>query len=60
MILCGINMNIVFSFVNDDEDVKITISNNPTIYNIQRLASKELWLKTSSGSDTYTYYFEGL
>ena len=49
-----------WEFVNDDEDVKITISNNPTIYNIQRLASKELWLKTSSGSDTYTYYFEGL
>src|ERR1043165_7024739 len=31
-----------WSFMNDDEDVKITIEGNAVIYNIQRLASKEL------------------
>ena len=52
--------NGTWSFLNDDEDVKIIISNSTTIYNIQRLASKELWLKNTSGNDTYIYYFEGL
>lgn len=49
-----------WTFLNDDEDVKITISGVSTIYNIQRLASKELWLKNSSGADNYVYYFSGL
>ena len=47
-------------FMNDDEDVKIIISNDTTIYNIQRLASKELWLKRTDNGDTYIYYFDGL
>ena len=47
-------------FMNDDEDVMITISNDDVIYNIQRLASKELWLKRVVNSDTYVYYFNGL
>ncbi len=47
-------------FMNDDEDVKITISNDAEIYNIQRLASKELWLKRTLNGDTYVYYFNGL
>ena len=38
----------------------ITISNDDVIYNIQRLASKELWLKRVVNADTYVYYFEGL
>lgn len=49
-----------WSFLNDDEDVKIIISNETTIYNIQRLASKELWLRRTDNTDTYTYYFNGL
>ena len=49
-----------WSFMNDDEDVKITLPNESVIYNIQRLASKELWLKKTVNSDTYVYYFEGL
>ena len=47
-------------FENDDEDVKITIGSNVVIYNIQRLASKELWLKNTEGSNTHMYYFDGL
>ena len=47
-----------WSFLNDDEDVNITISGLTTLYNIQRLASKELWLKRIAGTDTYVYYFE--
>lgn len=47
-------------FLNDDEDVKIVISKDTTIYNIQRLASKELWLKSNNNGDTFIYYFEGL
>jgi hypothetical protein len=47
-----------WTFLNDDEDVNITISSFTTLYNIQRLASKELWLKRISGTDTYVYYFE--
>ena len=47
-------------FLNDDEDVQITISNDDVIYNIQRLASKELWLKRVVNADTYVYYFSGL
>lgn len=47
-----------WEFVNDEEDVKVTIDNNPTTYNVQRLASKELWLKELKGEDTYLYYFE--
>lgn len=49
-----------WSFLNDDEDVKIIISADNTIYNIQRLATKELWLKRTDNSDTYIYYFNGL
>ncbi|MES2617332.1 MAG: hypothetical protein V4613_05610 [Bacteroidota bacterium] len=49
-----------WAFLNEDEDVKITINNNVTIYNVQRLASKELWLKEVNNADTYIYYFEGL
>ena len=49
-----------WSFLNDDEDVKIIINNDTVIYNIQRLANKELWLKTVDNSDTYLYYFNGL
>ncbi len=48
-----------WSFFNDDEDVKIIINNSNVIYNIQRLASKELWLKENVGSDSYIYYFSG-
>lgn len=47
-------------FQNDDEDVKITIGSDATIYNIQRLASKELWLRKTIDADTYVYYFSGL
>ncbi len=47
-------------FLNDDEDVKITIGNDVTIYNIQRLAAHELWLRKTTSTDTYTYYFTGL
>jgi hypothetical protein len=49
-----------WSFLNDDEDVKIIINNDTVIYNIQRLANKELWLKKVDNSDTYLYYFNGL
>jgi hypothetical protein len=49
-----------WSFQNDDEDVKITIGSSVVIYNIQRLASKELWLKNTEGSNTNMYYFNGL
>lgn len=48
-----------WTFVNEDEDVQITIGSNVTIYGIQRLASKELWLKETTGGNTYTYYFNG-
>ncbi len=48
-----------WSFLNDDEDVKIKIGSDETIYNINRLANKELWLKRVSGTDTYMYYFTG-
>lgn len=48
-----------WSFLNDDEDVKIKIGSDETIYNINRLANKELWLKKVSGNDTYIYYFTG-
>jgi hypothetical protein len=48
-----------WNFINDDEDVEITIGSQPAIiYNIQRLASKELWLKRNIGSDSYIYYYE--
>jgi len=49
-----------WAFLNDDEDVKITFDNDVTIYNIQRLATKELWLKKTVSDDTYVYYFSGL
>ncbi len=49
-----------WSFMNDDEDVKIIIGSDATIYNIQRLATKELWLRTTVNADTYVYYFDGL
>ena len=47
-------------FINDDEDVQINIASDITIYNIQRLATKELWLIKTVDSDTYVYYFNGL
>ncbi len=49
-----------WSFQNDDEDVKITIGSDVIIYNIQRLALKELWLKNNEGSNSNIYYFDGL
>jgi len=49
-----------WTFINDEEDVKISLGSETTIYNLQRLASKELWLRRTSGSDTYTYFFDGL
>lgn len=48
-----------WEFVNDEEDVKITFSNEVVTYNVQRLASTELWLKRFSGGNTHVYYFEG-
>jgi hypothetical protein len=51
--------NGTWSFLNDDEDVKIILGEETTIYNIQRLASKELWLRKTDGSDIYVYYFSG-
>ncbi|MBC7381457.1 MAG: hypothetical protein H7296_00490 [Bacteroidia bacterium] len=48
-----------WEFVNDEEDVKITIDGSGKTYNVQRLAAKELWLKELSGVNTYVYYFEG-
>ncbi len=47
-------------FLNDEEDVKITIEGDFVIYNVQRLASKELWLKEYRGGNIYVYYFSGL
>lgn len=49
-----------WAFINDDEDVNITINNETTTYNIQRLATKELWLRATNTSDTLIYYFDGL
>lgn len=48
-----------WQFVNDEEDVKITIDGSATTYNVQRLASDELWIKELRGSDTHIYYFDG-
>jgi hypothetical protein len=45
-------------FVNDEEDVRITIDGTPTTYNVQRLATNELWLKKLENGDTHVYYFE--
>ena len=52
--------NGTWTFQNDDEDVKITIANDVQVYNIQRLASKELWLRKTENADTHVYFFEGL
>lgn len=49
-----------WNFVNDDEDVKIIIDSDTVTYNIQRLASKELWLRKTEGTDVNVYYFDGL
>jgi len=49
-----------WSFLNDEEDVKINVGTQDDIYNVQRLASKELWLKITKGNDTEIYFFEGL
>ena len=49
-----------WTFMNDDEDVRIIIGSDTTLYNIQRLASKELWLRKTMNSDSYVYYFDGL
>ena len=54
------NREDTWSFQNDDENVKITISRSVVIYNIQRLASKKLWLKNIEGSIKHICYFEGL
>ena len=51
--------NGTWSFLNDDEDVKIIIGEETAIYNIQRLASKDLWLRKTVGGDVYVYYFIG-
>jgi len=51
--------NGTWEFLNDDEDVRITIDSKASIYNIQRLASSELWLKEVIKDDTYFYYFTG-
>jgi hypothetical protein len=48
-----------WTFLNDDEDVRVDINGSSVTYNIQRLASKELWLKESVGNDHYVYYFIG-
>ncbi len=48
-----------WAFVNDKEDVRISIDSNVTTYEIQRLANKELWLKKTDGADTYMMYFDG-
>lgn len=48
-----------WAFVNDEEDVAITIDGTTTTYNVQRLASDELVIKELRGSDTHTYYFDG-
>jgi hypothetical protein len=48
-----------WAFVNDEEDVNVTIDGTTTTYNVQRLASSELWLKEVKGSDTHMYYFNG-
>lgn len=48
-----------WEFVDDKEDVRITIESDVDTYEIQRLANKELWLKEVDGNDTYVYYFEG-
>lgn len=50
--------NGTWSFINDDEDLRLDFSSETTIYNIQRLATKELWLREVNGSDVYTYYFD--
>ncbi len=47
-----------WEFVNDEEDVRITIEGDVQLYNVQRLASNELWLKRLSGGSTHMYYFE--
>lgn len=47
-----------WEFINDEEDVRITIDDNPVIYNVQRLASDELWLKRTDGNDVNVYFFE--
>jgi hypothetical protein len=47
-----------WEFINDEEDVRITIEGDATIYNVQRLASNELWLKRTDGNDIHVYYFE--
>ncbi len=52
--------NGTWSFVNDDEDLKVIINNDVTVYNIQRLATKELWLRRVRDTQTEQYYFEGL
>lgn len=48
-----------WSFENDDEDVRIIINADTNVYNIQRLASTELWLRKTVDASTYVYYFEG-
>ena len=47
-----------WEFVNDEEDVKITIEGTITTFNVQRLASDELWLKRLENGNTHVYYFE--
>lgn len=47
-----------WEFINDEEDVRITIDGDAVVYNVQRLASDELWLKRTDGNDVNVYYFE--
>jgi hypothetical protein len=50
--------NGTWEFINDEEDVRITIEGSSVIYNVQRLASNELWLKRTDGNDVHVYFFE--
>ncbi|GEM_PF-1217963 len=52
--------NGTWNFFNDEEDVKIIIEQDTVNYNLQRLAAKELWIRNTTDSDTFVYYFEGL
>jgi hypothetical protein len=47
-----------WDFINDEEDVRITIEGTATTYNVQRLATTELWLKKLENGNTHMYYFE--
>jgi hypothetical protein len=48
-----------WSFLDDKERVRVSVDSVVEVYDIQRLANSELWLKQIDGSDTYVYQFEG-